>query len=305
MNRLRSTLAWLTMLVAAAVLLAGVVDGLAVHRANRAQARTREEAERAEVESLFRRGLEQLQANPGWAGLEPEVGRGVWRVQVVNRWTSDSGGHGDGIPPHAALLTIVGPAGEVARRVAAPRAPVWKQGQCGQLGPFACPLPMAPPGRRQVGSIDLRPGSYDVLVVGRGASVRLQSGSGATSDFRFSRLILEAGAALQVATDPQAGPVLLHIDRSLELRGRNRLNWPDGRPGQAARLQIYGGPASSVTIRDSDRLSLVLAAPTVRLADSVLRGAVAAQQWESQGSRVEFEQALSGVPLQGLGPWSF
>lgn len=307
-KRLRLGLAWVLALWGVAVLLHGAVKAFSEHRALAESERARIERIEAQITKALAQALARLEEEPSQKGA-------VWviadeqapvTVKLTSRWHRSGAGYDEEqnlwVPAHGAAVTVFSGVHAIAQSSLVPRAPVWFQGRSDDLGPFVSPLPRVVEGEVRLASGELKPGSYHTVIVAQSASIELSPEQNGDRNYRFRKLILEPGASLTVAPR-KACPAVLFIEEKLELQGENRLNWTAEGGAPSAMLQIYGGPSASAKVSSSSKLSLVLACPDIELDHSLLHGAVAAQQLQEQASEVRFEEALRGVPLQGLGPW--
>lgn len=297
-------LTWAFALGWAAVLLSGAHHGWREHQRRETQQRSVEQADEQAFEAQIQEALLGLHRDPDWhqgSGLPSHLD-----LQVVNRWReSPSCAHPTGPPGLAARSVLVSlqKDGQPWRQAELrPLAPSWSRGlQQPDQGPFHSPLDSVPQGPVEYRHGRLRAGSYGELAVAAGQTLTLCPDSQGNSDFRLHGLRLEPGATLQVSTTPDR-PIVIFFERRLELRGHNRVHWDDA-AGPAALLQLYGGPAAQAHLQDSHQLSLVLSVPSLTIENSTLSGAAACRHWSGDG-RVEFEPDLTGVSLQGLGPWT-
>lgn len=310
MTRYRAAFAWVWACLGIALLFGGVLDGVARHQTMSVSHAAEISALQLHSQLALAEALERLRQEPNWRGPLDRASPSLLSVVVENQWLQDGGGMSSDrlswIPPHGVLLTVFRGEEEVTRRVVQPKAPTWSgQGEDDQeFGPFQTPLPNGPVESIEVATNSrLLAGSYGHVTLAAGHTVELAANPRGQRNFRLRSLTLRPGAALSVAEIPGC-PAVLFVDESLRLLGKNRANWQVQQPGPAAILQIYGGPGCLVEVADCREISLVMAAPHVRLRGTRVHGAVASTDLATKNSEVIFEQALSGIPLQGLGPWS-
>ncbi len=178
------------------------------------------------------------------------------------------------------------------------RIPLWESTLDANAATHALSVPSG-------GSQTLTPGPYKQMAAGQagGARTSLVMPPG---EYYFDKDVNLANVDLQIP--PGTEPVVIYINGNFNVSGQSKLNeLPVGT--KPSRLQIYfTGKNKSMTVKEDSAAQMVAAgsSTSVQVESSQLYGAVMAHDVTMQGvgSKLHYDKALKGVPLQGNGRWA-